>query len=90
MVHNHGAARVAAADPDVEEPGVAGHLLVEKRLDSHEVPVDLEGDLLDVRIQNPSNKIEIQFHFISHRHAAGVVHVTTRCNCTHIAESPSL
>lgn len=44
--HNHGAARVVAADPDVEEPGVAGHLLVEKRLDSHEVLVGLEGDLL--------------------------------------------
>lgn len=75
--HNHGAARVVAADPDVEEPGVAGHLLVEKRLDSHEVLVGLEGDLLDVKIKNLSNKMEIQFHFISHWHTASVLHVST-------------
>jgi len=46
VVHNHGVARVVVVDPDAEEPGVAGHLLVEKRLDSHEVLVGLEGDLL--------------------------------------------
>lgn len=68
---------MVVADPDVGEPGVAGHLLVEKRLDSHEVPVGLEGDLLDVKINNLSNKIEIQFHFISHRHTASVLHVST-------------
>lgn len=76
VAHNHGVVRVVVADPDVEEPGVAGHLLVEKRLDSHEVPVGLEGDLLDVKIKNLSNKIELQFHFISHRHTAGVLHVS--------------
>ena len=75
MAHNHGVAHVVVADPDVEEPGVAGHLLVEKRLDSHEVPVGLEGDLLDVKIKNLSNKIKFQFHFISHRHTASVLYV---------------
>jgi hypothetical protein len=47
--HNHGAVHVVVADPDVEEPGVVEHLLVEKRLDSHEEQVGLEGDLLDVK-----------------------------------------
>jgi hypothetical protein len=46
VVHNHGVARVVVVDPDAEAPGVVGHLLVEKRLDSHEVLVGLEGDLL--------------------------------------------
>jgi hypothetical protein len=68
---------VVVADPDVEEPGVAGHLLVEKRLDSHEVLVGLEGDLLDVKIKNLSNKNGLQFHFISHWHTASVLHMST-------------
>jgi len=77
VAHNHGVARVVEVDPDVEEPGVVGHLLVEKRLDSHEVPVGLEGDLLDVKINNLTNKIKPQFHFISHWHTASVLHVST-------------
>jgi len=77
VVHNHGVAHVAVVDPDAEEPGVVGHLLVEKRLDSHEVLVGLEGDLLDVKIKNLSNKIKLQFHLISHRHTASVLHVST-------------
>jgi hypothetical protein len=68
---------VVVADPDVEEPGVAGHHLVEKRLDSHEVPVGLEGDLLDVKLKNLSNKIQLQFPFISHWHTASILYVST-------------
>ena len=48
MAHNHEVAHVVVADPDVEEPGVVGHHLVEKRLDSREEQVGLEEDLLDV------------------------------------------
>lgn len=77
MVHNHGVARVVVVDPDAEAPGVVGHLLVEKRLDSHEVLVGLEGDLLDVKIKKLSNKIKLQFHFICHWHTTSVLHVST-------------
>jgi hypothetical protein len=53
---------VAVADPDVERPGVVGHLLVEKRLDSHEVLVGLEEDLLDVKTKNLSNRSNLNFN----------------------------
>lgn len=43
--HNHVVAHVEVGDLDVEVPGVVDHLLVGKRLDSHEEQVALEVDL---------------------------------------------
>jgi hypothetical protein len=43
--HSHVVAHVEVVDLDVEDPDVVGHLLVGKRLDSHEVQVALEVDL---------------------------------------------
>lgn len=43
--HNHVVAHVEVVALDVEDPGVVGHLLVGKMLDSHEEQVVLEVDL---------------------------------------------
>jgi hypothetical protein len=46
--HNHGVHEVVV-DPDEEEPGGVGHLLVERRPDLREEQVGLEAGLLDVK-----------------------------------------
>jgi hypothetical protein len=47
VAHNHEVDHVGVVDPDEEDPGVVGHHLVEKRLDSHEEQV---GPVVDLHV----------------------------------------
>lgn len=77
--HNHVVAHEEVVDLDVEDPGVAGHLLAGKRLDSHEEQVALEVDLhvlgdlhvlvvdlLDLKRDVKQKQIKLQLHCTSH------------------------
>lgn len=82
--HNHVVAHVEVVDLDVEDPGVVGHLLVGKKLDSHVVQVALEAglhvqgdlhvlvvDLLDLkptRCQTKKEKKKIKLQLHSTNH----------------------